>query len=120
MHKVDIKIGKDKYTPGDDTVLSVKVKEYHYPIYFERKNACVSCGAEGELVFVNIFGKEALHEVHPFEKLKCRRCGAEYSIKWDKSDKDNKLYPSAVDKSLMKDFLNNFKDKEDKMKEFNA
>ena len=97
--------------------LNVELEEIHYPFYFERKNICVSCGAEGSLKFVNIFGKEAAHEVHPFESLKCSRCGAVYSIKWTKGEND-KLYPSAVDKSITRDFLNNFKKKDKKEKEF--
>ena len=97
--------------------LNIDLKEVHYPFYFERKNICVSCGAEKSLIFVNIFGKEASHEVHPFEYLKCSRCGAVYSIKWSKGQ-DEKLYPSAVDKSITRDFLNNFKKKDKKEKEF--
>ena len=96
--------------------LNVDFKEVHYPIYFERKNICVSCGAEGSLKFINIFGKEASHEIHPFESLKCSRCGAVYSIKWIKGN-DEKLYPSAVDKNIVRDFLNNFRDKDNKIKE---
>lgn len=116
MYDVNIKIGPE--SKEDDSLLNVDIKEYHYPIYFERKNICVSCGAEGELAFVNIFGKEVSHEIHPFEYLRCKRCHAEYSIKWDRSEDDQKLYPSAVDKSLVKDFINIFKKKEDKEKEF--
>ena len=97
--------------------LNIEFEEVHYPFYFERKNICVSCGAEGSLKFINIFGKEATHEVHPFESLKCSRCGALYSIKWDKNKNDGKLYPSAVDKNITRDFLNNFKEKDIKIKE---
>ena len=116
MFDAQIKIGPDSAV-GDDSMLNIDIKEYHYPIYFKRKNICVSCGAEGDLVFVNIFGKEVSSEIHPFERLKCKRCGAEYSIKWEKSEEDDKLYPSAVDRSICKDFLNNFKS--NKKKEFN-
>lgn len=115
MIDAQVRLGPDT-TIGDDSLLDVNIKEYHYPIYFERKNICISCGAEGDLKFINIFGKEASHEVHPFEYLKCTRCGATYSIKWDRSEEDNKLYPSAVDKSIAKDFLNNFKNRNDKIK----
>ena len=97
--------------------LNIDFEEVHYPIYFERKNICVSCAAEGTLKFINIFGKESSHEVHPFEYLKCSRCGAIYSIKWIKGE-DGKLYPSAVDKNITRDFLNNFKNKNNKEKEF--
>lgn len=114
---VKVRIGPDS-SIGDDSLLDINIKEYHYPIYFEKKNICVSCGAEGDLIFVNIFGKEASHEVHPFEHLKCRRCGATYSIKWDRSEEDDKLYPSAVDKNIAKDFLNCFKKKDDMEREF--
>lgn len=106
MYDVNVKIGPDSVDKDD--LLSINIKEYHYPVYFKNKNICVSCGAEGELAFVNIFGKEVKHEIHPFEFLQCKRCGAKYSIKWDKSNEDQKLYPSAVDKSFIKDFVNNF------------
>ena len=112
MLDVSVKVGPDD--EQDSTILKVDMKEYKYPIYFERKNICVSCGTEGELIFVNIFGKETSHDVHPFEYIKCKRCGALYSIKWDKSKEDNKLYPSAVDKSVLRDFLNNFKSEKEK------
>ncbi len=96
--------------------VDIDVREIHYPIYFERKNICVSCGAEGTLKFINIFGKESPHEIHPFESLRCSRCGAAYSIKWSKGE-DGKLYPSAVDRNITRDFINNFKKKDKKIKE---
>ena len=117
MVDVKVRIGPDSET-NDDSFIKIESKEYHYPFYFERKNICVSCGAEGELIFVNIFGKEVSHEVHPFEYLKCKRCGAMYSIKWDKDQKTQKLYPSAVDKNVADDFLNCFKKKSDKVNKF--
>lgn len=98
--------------------VDVKFKEVHYPIYFERKNICVSCGAEGDLKFVNIFGKEVNSEVHPFEYIKCSRCHAVYSIKWTRDEITGKLYPSAVDKNIGRDFINLFKKKDEKEKEF--
>jgi ribosomal protein L40E len=117
MVDVKLRIGPDS-SVGDDSMIGVDIKEYSYPVYFSRKNICVSCGAEGELKFVNIFGKEVSHEVHPFEYLKCQRCGARYSIKWERDSSDDKLYPSAVDKRSVDDFLNNFIKKSDKIKEF--
>ena len=92
----------------------INFKEIHYPIYFDRKNICVSCGAEGDLQFVNIFGKNVNHEVHPFEYIKCSRCHAVYSIKWTRNPDDGKLYPSAVDKNIGREFVNLFKKKADK------
>ena len=100
-----------------DLNIEVEYKKKIYPIYFERKNICVHCGGEGTLKFINIFGKEASHEVHPFESIKCSKCGAVYSIKWNKNEDDGKLYPSAVDKNITRDFLNNFKKKDKKVKE---
>jgi ribosomal protein L37E len=114
MLDVSVKVGPDD--EHDSTLLKVDMKEYEYPIYFERKNICVSCGTEGDLIFVNIFGKETSHDIYPFEYIKCKRCGAMYSIKWSKGE-DNKLYPSAVDKKITRDFLNNFKKKDKKIKE---
>ena len=52
------------------------------------------------------------------ELNKCKRCGAMYSIKWDKDQKTQKLYPSAVDKNVADDFLNCFKKKSDKVNKF--
>lgn len=117
MIDAEVRIGPDT-TIGDDSILDINIKSYHYPIYFERRNICTSCGAEGDLVFINVFGKEVSHEVHPFEHLKCKRCGAEYSIKWDKDPEDQKLYPSAVDRSIVGDFLNCFKKNSNKVKDF--
>ena len=116
MLDMQIKIGPDSAAGEPDTLLNIDIKEYHYPIYFERRNICVSCGAEGELAFINIFGKEATSETRPpFERIRCKRCGAEYSIRWDKSE-DGMLHPTAVDRTITKDFLNTFKNK--KIKEF--
>lgn len=107
---------KDVSVDFNGNGLDINYREIHYPIYFNKKNICVSCGAEKALKFINIFGKEASHEVHPFESLKCSKCGAVYSIKWERGE-DDKLYPSAVDKSIIRDFLNNFKNKDIKIKE---
>jgi hypothetical protein len=113
-----IKVDKNK-DENSSAVLDIDIKEIQYPFYFERKNICVSCGAEGSLKFINIFGKESTHEVHPFESLKCSRCGASYSIKWDRDKETDKLYPSAVDKKITTDFLNMFKKSDDKEKVLN-
>jgi hypothetical protein len=102
---------------GVNLNIDVDLKEVHFPVYFERKNICVSCGESGCLKFINIFGKESSHEVHPFEHIKCSKCGAIYSIKWDKDQETEKLYPSAVDRSMYRDFLNNFKKKENMEKD---
>ena len=91
-----------------DVKLNVDVKEIHYPIYFERRNICIACGAANALKFINIFGKESPKEVHPFDKIRCSNCNATYSICWDKED-DGKLYPSAIDPSIKRNFVNAFK-----------
>lgn len=96
---------------GVNLNVDIDLKEVHFPIYFERKNICVSCGETGTLKFINIFGRESSHEVHTIEHIKCSKCGATYSIKWSKDEETGKLYPSAVDKSMYTDFVNSFKNK---------
>ena len=89
--------------------VNIDVKGYHYPFHFERKNICVSCGAEKALKFINIFGKESGSEIHPFESIKCSECGAPYSILWERGE-DDKMYPSAVDPTIKKDFISSFRE----------
>ena len=91
-----------------DVNVDIQLRNVHYPIYFKRKNICVACGAEKVLKFINIFGKETGSEIHPFDHIKCGKCGALYSIDWDK-ESDGKLYPSAIDPSIKRDFTNAFK-----------
>lgn len=100
----------NNYNEEDQTMLKAKVNvditNVEYPIYFERKNECVCCGAEDQLTFVNIFGRETDKEVHPFDHIKCKQCGAIYSIKWDRDGESGKLYPSAIDPSIKNEFVN--------------
>lgn len=75
-----------------------------YPVYFTN-NTCVACGAEGSLVTIDIFGRESYQEIHPFDHIKCKKCGAKYSIEW-KRDESGKMKPVASDQSLVRDFFN--------------
>lgn len=86
--------------------LKVDVNQVQYPVYFEKKNICTHCGAEGELVFVDKFGKETKKEIHPFDHIKCRKCGRPYSILWQRDEDNNKMFPTAVDPSLKQEFIN--------------
>lgn len=86
--------------------ISLDVKRIKQPIHFEKKNCCVHCGANGSLVFVNKFNKESDKEIHPFNHIKCRKCGHLYSIKWQPNPDNNSMYPSAVDYSIRQEFKN--------------
>jgi hypothetical protein len=90
--------------------INVDLKETQYPIYFEKRNICVHCGAEGTLTFVDKFGKETNKEIYPFDHIKCKKCNATYSILWQRDESNNnRMYPTAVDHSINKEFLNTIK-----------
>ena len=85
--------------------INISADRVHTPFYFEHKNICVRCGAEGQMVFIDKFGRETTKDIYPFENIKCKACGGLYSIKWDKGE-DGKMYPSAVDPCLKQEFVN--------------
>lgn len=85
--------------------IQANVEKVRVPFYFKNKNICVRCGAEGQMVFIDKFGRETTKDVYPFENLKCKVCGGLYSIRWEKGQ-DGKMYPSAVDPSLKQEFVN--------------
>ncbi|MBR6289163.1 MAG: hypothetical protein IKR19_07510 [Acholeplasmatales bacterium] len=87
--------------------ISVEFKKIKYPVYFEHRNVCIHCGAEGTLVFLDRFGREYDKELEVFEHIKCTRCKRIYSIRWDKSPLDGTMKPSAVDFGIATQF-NNF------------
>lgn len=88
--------------------VDVKLSNLEYPIYFDKQNKCVACGDTGSLAFVNIFGKECdlEQEIHAFDHIKCKTCGAIYSMKWEKDPESGKLLPSAIDPSIKNEFVN--------------
>lgn len=86
--------------------VGLNVQETMYPIYFDRKNICVHCGAEKSLVFVDIFGRETRQEIHPFDHIKCKACGRNYSILWQRDDEKKMMYPVASDPSIKREFIN--------------
>ncbi len=86
--------------------ITVDISKFKYPVYFEHRNTCIHCGAEGNLVFVDRFDNEYTRELGIFEYIKCKRCGRIYSIKWDR-DREGRLKPSATDFSITAQF-NNF------------
>ena len=88
--------------------VDIDVKKVHIPFHFEQKNECVHCGAKGALAFVDAFGRTTNKEINAFDHIKCTKCGRIYSIEWKpNADKDpDKMYPSAVDPSIIKDFSN--------------
>jgi hypothetical protein len=99
--------------------VNLNVKDVVYPIYFDKKNICVHCGAEGALMFVDKFGNKTRKEIHAFDHLECTRCGRIYSIKWQVDDNTQRMYPTAVDPSIKQEFfnliqINKLKEKADK------
>lgn len=87
--------------------VDINVKKVSSPFYFQHKNECTRCGAKGQLIFVDRFGRECSREVNALEHIKCRACGKVYSILWEPKENDSdKLYPSAVDTSVAIDFKN--------------
>lgn len=87
--------------------LDIDVRKVQYPVYFEKRNVCVHCAAEGSLVFVDVFGRETNREINSFEHIKCKCCGRTYSINWKNDPANNsKMYPVAVDPSVSQQFSN--------------
>ena len=87
--------------------VDIDVSKKQYPVYFEKRNVCVHCGAEGSLTFVDKFGRETKREIYPFDHIKCKACGREYSIMWQyDSDNPDVMYPTAVDPSIKQEFFN--------------
>lgn len=91
--------------------ITVDIKKFRYPVYFENRNTCVHCGAEGSLAFVDRFGNTYTKELAAFEHIKCRNCGRIYSIRWGRTS-DGSMKPSAVDFSIGTQF-NNFLDRKE-------
>lgn len=86
--------------------VNIDVKKVKMPIYFEHKNQCVHCGAENSLIFIDKFGRESRAEINAFDHIKCRKCGRIYSILWQKDGDNGKMFPSAVNPSIGRDFTN--------------
>ena len=78
-----------------DIDVNIEVRKITYPIIFTN-NTCTSCGAEGTLGFVDVFGREATQEIHALERIQCKKCGAKYGIQWD-ADDSGKLIPTPTD-----------------------
>lgn len=87
---------------------NIDISTVQYPIYFEKRNECVHCGAKGQLIFVDKFGKETNKEIYPFDHIKCKACGRRFSILWNRDDSNGKMIPCAVDPSFKQEFLNIF------------
>lgn len=86
--------------------LSIKANKITLPFYFDRKNECVKCGAVNSLVFIDKFGRESREEIRAFDHIECKNCKRVYGIKWTKDPDSDKMYPSAVDLDIVRDFKN--------------
>lgn len=86
--------------------IKLDIDKVQYPVYFEKHNICIHCGAEGQLIFVDKFGRETKNEIHPFDHIKCKSCNRLYSILWQRDESNNKMFPTAVDPSLKQEFVN--------------
>ena len=91
---------------GIDLTLSVDVKKVTSPIYFQHKYECTRCGAKGQLIFIDRFGRECSREINALEHIKCRSCGKLFSILWEPKEGTDKMMPSAIDTSVSTDFMN--------------
>ena len=86
--------------------VDINVKKVELPFYFERRNECVSCGSKNTLEFVDKFGRKSKQEIRAFDHIQCSKCGRIYSILWKQDKNSTKMYPSAVDPSISRDFMN--------------
>lgn len=86
--------------------VDIDIKKAELPFYFDRRNECVSCGAKNRLIFIDKFGRESKQEIRAFDHIKCSACGRIYSILWKKDKDSTKMYPSAIDPSITRDFMN--------------
>lgn len=84
----------------------VSVSESKYPVTFHKRNTCIHCGADGSLEFVDIFGNKSNKEIHPFDHIKCKKCGRSYSINWEQEEDSCKMYPVAVEPGIKQEFFN--------------
>lgn len=84
--------------------VNVQVRKVRYPVIFDN-NTCTKCGAQGTLGFVDIFGKDAKQEIHPLERIQCKKCGAKYGIQWNK-EPDGKMIPTPTDYDVVSMFNN--------------
>ena len=82
------------------------VKKVSSPIYFDGKNICTHCGASNSLEFIDKWGKVNREEIKAFDHIRCANCGKIYSILWKKRPNSSKMYPSAIDTNIFKDFMN--------------
>lgn len=89
--------------------VNVNMKNVSFPIYFnyEKNNSCVHCGAQHSLTIVDRYGHPTKEEIHPFDHIRCIRCGQKYTIKWVD---DGRIYktPYAADPSIARQFSNYF------------
>lgn len=74
-----------------------------YPIRF-RSNTCVHCGKDETLRFKDKFGNITLNPVYVVENLVCINCNREYPIKWEKSEKTEKMVPTGCSTNLISEF----------------
>ena len=86
--------------------VNIDLKRTEIPIYFDGKNECVVCGGINTLDFIDRYGNRHKDEVKAFDHIKCRKCGRIYSILWQKRENSNKMYPSAVEPNVARDFIN--------------
>ena len=85
---------------------NLSLKRTEYPIYFEKRNVCIHCGAENQLIFVDKFGNQTKKEIYPFDYIKCRNCGRTYSIFWQRDQENGRMFPTPVEREIKREFLN--------------
>ena len=77
-----------------------------FPVHIIGENFCLHCGSKNTLEKIDIFGNVAKQEIYPLDRIKCSKCGYEYSIKWTKAENSNKLIPVPVNRSIKQEIVN--------------
>ena len=83
-----------------------KKDNLRFPIHLVGVNQCLHCGAKDTLEKIDIFGNVSKQEIYPLDRIKCRKCGYEYSIKWNKVEGSSNLIPVPVNRSIKQEVVN--------------
>ena len=86
--------------------INIDISNPRLPLHFENRNTCVHCGADNSLEFIDKFGRLTNKEINAFDHIKCKKCGRIYSILWEPKEGSDKMYPSAVEFNIGKQFNN--------------
>ena len=88
--------------------VKINISKPYWPIKLIGVNKCLHCGSEGSLEKVDIFGRVSKEEIYPLDRIKCRNCGADYSIEW-RDNGEGELIPIPSNPSLKQEIINTMK-----------